>query len=289
MPGAWVSLFFKDMSNDNTIDDFRLRDITGEKFGHLTAIRFDHKGSYRTYWLCRCDCGKDCVVSRQNLTSGKTQSCGHLRGNSDRMTRGKFHEVKLTDRQKAWIMIHYKHTKNDEIKEKFGLSDGWLHRFARKYGLKKSPQFVRKCQTEAALAAYESHKRNGTFPPKGYCIPNSGEGGFKPGTPRKETKKQKDLRIAKATATMHDIRLRERARIRLGWPALTKLNVKIYPDTKKRICLRNNLRKKGYIVGRGSNVAFYDENTRRSKRIESRKAGDRDYIYFTFEPLKKDN
>lgn len=61
-----------------TPDELRTHDITGERFGHLTAIRFDHKGKYRTYWLCRCDCGKECFVSRQNLTSGKTQSCGHL-------------------------------------------------------------------------------------------------------------------------------------------------------------------------------------------------------------------
>ena len=277
------------MNDETIVDDYRLRDITGEKFGHLTAIRYDHKGPYRTYWLCRCDCGKDCIVSRQNLTSGKTQSCGHLRGDSERITRGKFHEVKLTDRQKAWIIKHYMHTKNDDIKAAFGLSDGWLHRFARLHGLKKSPQFVHKCQADAARAAYESHKRNGTFPPKGYRIPNSGEYGFKPGTPRKETKKQKELRIARSTATMRDIRLRERARLRLGWPALTKLNVKIYPDSKKRVCFRSNLRKKGYIVGRGSNVAYWDENTKRSARIENRKAGDRGYIYFTFLPISERN
>ena len=100
---------------DNT-SDYRLRDITGETFGHLTAIRYDHKGKYRTYWLCRCDCGKECFVSRQNLVAGKTQSCGHLRGSSERMTRGKFRRrVGLTEQQEAWIVKHYLHTKNDEI------------------------------------------------------------------------------------------------------------------------------------------------------------------------------
>lgn len=270
----------------NAMDDIRTHDITGDRFGHLTAIRYDHKSKYRAYWLCRCDCGKDCIVARQNLVSGKTQSCGHLRGTSENMTRGKFREkVELTPQQKAWIVKHYLHTKNDEIKERFGLTDGTLHRFARANGLKKSPQFVRRCQEEATRKAYESHRRNGTFPPKGYRIPNSGEGTFKPGTPRKETPKQKEQRIGKATATMKEIRMRERARIRLGFPQRTKLRLKLEPDTKKRISFRHNLRLRGYHVERGSDVAYYDEHTKRSERIENRKAGDRDYIWFTFKPM----
>lgn len=267
------------------MEDKRTHDITGDRFGHLTAIRYDHKGNYRTYWLCRCDCGKDCVVSRQNLVSGKTLSCGHLRGSSERMTRGKFRKVELTPQQKAWIIKHFRHTKNDEIKAKFGLTDGTLHRFAREHGLTKSTQFVRKCQAASARAAYESHLRNGTFPPKGYQIPNSAEGGFKPGEPRKETPKQKAQRIGRATATMKEIRMRERARIRLGFPQRTKLNIKLEPDSKKRISFRHNLRLRGYHVERGSNVAYWDEHTKRSERIENRKAGDRDYIWFTFKPL----
>ncbi|MBP5172824.1 MAG: hypothetical protein J6W74_00235 [Bacteroidales bacterium] len=270
---------------ETSIEDPRYRDITGDTFGHLTAIRYDHKGKHRTYWLCRCDCGKECFISRQNLISGKTRSCGHLRANSRAITRGHFRKRDdITDQQKAWIIKHYIHTKNDDIKRKFGLTDGWLHRFARAHGLKKSPQFVHKCQIEAAQKAYASHKLNGTFPPKGYQIPNSGAAGFKPGVPHKETKKQKEQRIAKATATMHELRLRERARMRLGFPRLTKLNVTIYPDSKRRIVFRHNLRRRGYIIERGSDIAYYDENTKRSARIEGRKAGDRFYVSFEFRP-----
>jgi hypothetical protein len=273
---------------ESTVDDFRIRDITGERFGSLTAIRWDHKGKYRTYWLCRCDCGKDCIVARQNLVSGKTQSCGHLRKEvGGRITRGKFRAVELTDRQKEWILKHYIHTKNDEIKAKFGLSDGWLHRFARANGLYKSPQFVRKCREDAARAAYESHKRNGTFPPKGYRIPNSGEAGFKPGTPRKETKKQKAERIAKAVATMKDIRKKERVRMYFGWPRRTKLVLVLDPDTHRRSCFRHNLRVRGYHVERGEDVAYYDENTNRSHVIENRKPGEYGYIWFEYKPISE--
>lgn len=263
---------------------YLVRDIEGERFGCLTAVRFDHRKNNKYYWLCKCDCGKECYVNRYNLISGKTQSCGHLRANALTMTRGKFRKVEITDQQKEWIIKHFCHTKNQDIKDKFGLTDGWLHRFARENGLKKTKQFLRKCQKNAAEMAYESHERNSSWPPKGYRIPGSAKGGFKPGSPRKETKKQKQLRISRSTATMRDIRLSERARIRMGWPQRTKLNIKLYPDTKRRICFRYNLRKRGYIVARGSDIAYYDENTRRSRIMENRKPGDRLYIYFTFKP-----
>lgn len=32
-----------------------------------------------TYWLCRCDCGREKVVYRGGLTSGDTTSCGCYR------------------------------------------------------------------------------------------------------------------------------------------------------------------------------------------------------------------
>ena len=51
-------------------------DLTGQRFGRLTVIRYDHtteKGN--ACWRCRCDCGNETIVRRQNLQSGLTQSC----------------------------------------------------------------------------------------------------------------------------------------------------------------------------------------------------------------------
>ena len=47
------------------------KDITGHRFGRLTAIRY--LGN-RTY-LCRCDCGHEKPIARQSLVSGKSKSC----------------------------------------------------------------------------------------------------------------------------------------------------------------------------------------------------------------------
>lgn len=55
-------------------------DITGQKFGKLTAIKLHHIKRYESctkrYWLCKCECGNSAIVSQGQLTCGKTKSCG---------------------------------------------------------------------------------------------------------------------------------------------------------------------------------------------------------------------
>lgn len=51
-------------------------DLTGRRFGILTVIRRDENKNNRTRWLCRCDCGNQCIVMAQHLKFGHTKSCG---------------------------------------------------------------------------------------------------------------------------------------------------------------------------------------------------------------------
>ena len=60
-------------------------DLTGQRFGYLTAIRLVPREE-RTWsnkeraWVCVCDCGNEVVVRQRNLLSGRpTRSCGCLR------------------------------------------------------------------------------------------------------------------------------------------------------------------------------------------------------------------
>ena len=59
-------------------------DITGLRFGRLTAIspteRRNRDGT--VFWLCKCDCGKEAVVSGNRLRRGATKSCGCIRKES---------------------------------------------------------------------------------------------------------------------------------------------------------------------------------------------------------------
>lgn len=60
-----------------TNPDKRSIDITGQRFGHWTAISFvETRGKRREYWKFRCDCGKEKTVLKYNVTSGKSTNCG---------------------------------------------------------------------------------------------------------------------------------------------------------------------------------------------------------------------
>lgn len=58
-----------------------MNDITGIKFGQLTAIKVVGKSKNHggNLWLCKCDCGNEHTVSYSKLSSGKSKSCGCLR------------------------------------------------------------------------------------------------------------------------------------------------------------------------------------------------------------------
>lgn len=53
-----------------------MKDLTGQRFGRLTVLRFASKKNSNYYWLCKCDCGKETIVSKNHLSDGHTKSCG---------------------------------------------------------------------------------------------------------------------------------------------------------------------------------------------------------------------
>ena len=62
------------------IDKVIKKDLTGQRFGRLTAIRPTERrdASGSIVWECRCDCGTTVYLSVNVLNIGKTQSCGCL-------------------------------------------------------------------------------------------------------------------------------------------------------------------------------------------------------------------
>jgi hypothetical protein len=52
------------------------KDITGKKFGKLTAIEYKYTLNKRSFWLCECDCGNITITCAGNLQNGHSTSCG---------------------------------------------------------------------------------------------------------------------------------------------------------------------------------------------------------------------
>lgn len=57
----------------------KIKDLTGQRFERLVILSFAGKNKYnRSLWLCRCDCGKEKIISSNCLQQGTIKSCGCL-------------------------------------------------------------------------------------------------------------------------------------------------------------------------------------------------------------------
>ena len=194
----------------------------------------------------------------------------------------------LTEKEERWLRLHFKHTKNAEIAEYLGISETAVHRFARQFGLTKTPVFQKKMQRNAADKAKASHLANGTYPPKGYRIPRSEEHQFQKGvTPLQRLGKRKErIRVERSAAGRKETFKLERARATFGLEQKTKLKVVRHP--RYLTLQRNYLRKLGYIVSRGGMTAYYTPETKRSAEYEGRSAQNcKKYVAFAFKPLNE--
>lgn len=54
------------------------KDISGIRFGRLTAVSKERDDPKGDYWLCQCDCGNTKVIRCDALMTGRTKSCGCL-------------------------------------------------------------------------------------------------------------------------------------------------------------------------------------------------------------------
>lgn len=191
-----------------------------------------------------------------------------LRVTNSPKTMGKTVKIVLTPKQERWLTNHFKHTKNSECAERLGISPRSVVRIARQMGLTKSRQFIAKCQLETAKAAKISHRLNGTYPPKGFRIPNSEAGQFKPGITCRQRlgAKREAERIRKSAESRRATIKKERSRILWGFEQRTKL--KLVGNPKKRQ-YRHALRKRGYQIARGASEAYVVANTHRSLKVEN--------------------
>lgn len=56
-----------------------ISDLSGETFGRWLVIRLDSRDKWgRSFWECRCKCGKSRAVRRDALTRNISKSCGCL-------------------------------------------------------------------------------------------------------------------------------------------------------------------------------------------------------------------
>jgi len=79
--------------NKEIVSQLSVHDLRNKKFGQLTVIErgddyISPKGKHHVRWVCRCDCGTTVLVSANQLTSGKTKSCGCLSRKGSHIVHG---------------------------------------------------------------------------------------------------------------------------------------------------------------------------------------------------------
>ena len=79
----------------------RYHDLTGQIFSRLKVLSYAGKAGAVSIWLCRCSCGKECVVRYNGLTKGSTRSCGCLRRESN-ASRGRKGPYKRSPANPLW-------------------------------------------------------------------------------------------------------------------------------------------------------------------------------------------
>ena len=191
---------------------------------------------------------------------------------------------KMTDDEMAWLMKHYKHTKNSEIMARFGISDCKLHYLAKKHGLKKSKQFLFKVRSNACKIARDVCRELGIYEETDERMRRlqkerkakglKPQGGFREGQSLKT--QMSSERFSEMMTRIHQKRnetiRKERLRLRWGLPQKTKMKLHHYGvdnEMRRRSMYRYLFRKRGYIVERGDNVVYYDDTTKRRPRMEA--------------------
>lgn len=183
-----------------------------------------------------------------------------------------------------WFIDHFKNTKNEDIMSRLGIGESQLHRLARKYGLKKTPQFIKKTRQRAMELAQQVCRDYGIYEEtavrmrrtmleykaKGLPLP----GGFKAGVSNRDRmgpERYKEM-IAKARDSRNESIRKDRARIAFGLPQKLKIKLSLCDEKtmKRRTYLRYALRKRNYIVERGGMTIWYDEETDRYLKLEER-------------------
>lgn len=112
----------------------RFKDRTNDYYGRLKVIKHAGKNKRGKHlWLCQCSCGKEKVVVGDNLSSGKSNSCGCLK--AEFLARKGNQYGLYADREQALLRVQYSHLKRRNKK----LGYIGIMRFERFSELSKSP------------------------------------------------------------------------------------------------------------------------------------------------------
>lgn len=117
-----------------------IKDLTGQRFGRLTALKFNNINPKNrcAVWLCKCDCGNTLLIDSSRLTSGNTKSCGCIKKELNK-TRAIKHGYYNNRLYKIWYDMKRRcYNKNRKSYRYYGakgikICNEWLNDFSNFY------------------------------------------------------------------------------------------------------------------------------------------------------------
>lgn len=108
-----------------------VKNVLGQRFGHLVVKSYEGIESRKAMWGCTCDCGGTLKVRGNSLLTGRTKSCGCLQV-STRVTANTKHGMRSSRTYNIWLGMVQRATNPNNpatsyYKERgIGVCEDWL-------------------------------------------------------------------------------------------------------------------------------------------------------------------
>ena len=193
----------------------------------------------------------------------------------------------MTDEQLAWFRKWFPVTENARVAAAMGVGQSFVHRIARKEGLKKTAAGLKGIMKRTARRIKKKCEKNGWYDslkgkaPSEQCMRAYNEylHSDRYVHPMNNMRKKNPKRYARLMKERSEHRKelwrKERMRMLYGMDRKTGLKVVLKKYTRRQVCHRSNALKYGYFLSTDSSeqggeryIIFYDDNTRRSDIFE---------------------
>ena len=179
-------------------------------------------------------------------------------------------KIELTKEQLDWLMTHYSDTKNQDICDKLSMSEGTLRKLKKNYNLSKSEEFWIETTKNNLAKANKKLKELG-YPMKVNLLLHQKKALENSRKTLQEKWQDKDWvkqRNKNASEARKKLYRDERRRVLFGFEQ--KTNLRVINTPRNKVMLKHNLRKHGYEIEKGSNIAYINDNTKQSALMEKR-------------------
>ena len=176
----------------------------------------------------------------------------------------------LTQEQLEWLKENFGSTKNQKLANELGTSPRSITRMARELGLWKTKEFISAMQRNASEHGARVNRANGGNAGTKNLLLYGKAYRFRAGESNKDRMSEeafKEMHRKIGESRKKTFR-KEKRRVLFGLEQKTRLRV--VQCTREKICLRSNLRKRGYEIARASNESLITASTHRSEVMECR-------------------